>query len=529
MGRTSKWLRSLLGGKKESKQQHPGPLPDAPIPPSKDITVDESKKAPKEKRRWSFRRSVKDHTSDTIPTNIEPRPSSIESRISETDNEQSKHAIAVAAATAAAADAAVAAAQAAAAVVRLTSNGCTLSHVDLSREEWAATMIQSAFRGYLARRALRALKGLVKLQALVRGHMVRKQATATLHCMQALIRVQARVRARRVRMSEEGQAVQRRLLQRRQQESHSRKSNEGWNASTYSIEKQEAKAQSRQAAAMKRERALAYAISQQEIERRLEESAKIVEMDTGRLKPSSNKRNGSISESSSLEQSISANQFSASYPLYNSAVQSLQPPTRSPPQIEGQLASPILVSPSQSECVTASALRDLSPRTFSGQFGNVDDCTFSTAESSPQYFSAVSKAQAVRGPFTPSRPEYMETFLQDYSSFPNYMANTESSKAKVRSQSAPKQRPDYYSEKQLLLAKKRSSLSGAIENRSNSYGARMQRSSSHVGTTCKGYTYTSSIQLDKSTTSLRDSECDTASIYSGNYRRSLEPSSSKRC
>ena len=38
---------------------------------------------------------------------------------------------------------------------------------------------------------------------------------------------------------------------------------EGWNASTYSIEKQEAEAQSRQAAVMKRERALAYAISQQ--------------------------------------------------------------------------------------------------------------------------------------------------------------------------------------------------------------------------------------------------------------------------
>ncbi len=41
--------------------------------------------------------------------------------------------------------------------------------------------------------------------------------------MQALVRVQARVRARRVRMSEEGQAVQRQLWQRRQQ-LHPRKS-----------------------------------------------------------------------------------------------------------------------------------------------------------------------------------------------------------------------------------------------------------------------------------------------------------------
>lgn len=46
---------------------------------------------------------------------------------------------------------------------------------------------------------MRALKGLVKLQALVRGYLVRKQATATLHGMQALIRAQATVRAQKAR------------------------------------------------------------------------------------------------------------------------------------------------------------------------------------------------------------------------------------------------------------------------------------------------------------------------------------------
>lgn len=64
-----------------------------------------------------------------------------------------------------------------------------------------------------ARRALRALKGLVRLQALVRGHAVRKQAAITLRCMQALVRVQARVRARRVRLALESQTTQQKLQQ----------------------------------------------------------------------------------------------------------------------------------------------------------------------------------------------------------------------------------------------------------------------------------------------------------------------------
>ncbi|KAG0580981.1 hypothetical protein KC19_4G215300 [Ceratodon purpureus] len=131
-------------------------------------------------------------------------------------------------------------------------------------EDYAAIRIQAAFRAYLARRALLALKGLVRLQALVRGHTVRRQATITLRCMQALVRVQARVRARRVRMSEEGQAVQRQIRERRQLDCRPRRSMDGgWDDSTQTPEEIQAKILSKQEAALKRERALAYAFSHQ--------------------------------------------------------------------------------------------------------------------------------------------------------------------------------------------------------------------------------------------------------------------------
>lgn len=229
-------------------------------------------------------------------------------------------------------------------------------------------------------------------------------------------------------------------------------------------------------------------------------------------------------DSHSIEPSISSTTSATQYPPHdNWRLQSSQQ-AHSLPHHKGFTSAESLhrmtselyrlsVPKSGADILNAPVSQDFSPETVYEDYDYGEDSVFSTAQSSPQFSSA--KLGGKRGPFTP-RSEYAESLFEGYSGFPNYMANTESSKAKVRSQSAPKQRPDSY-ERNTVPSRRRISLQGAVDVRSSFDSARMQRSSSQVPSVRKGYQYAGPVMLDRSTMSLRDSQFETASARNGHY------------
>lgn len=104
---------------------------------------------------------------------------------------------------------------------------------------------------------------------------------------------------------------------------------------------------------------------------------------------------------------------------------------------------------------------------------------------SPQFFSATSRpGSSRRGPFTPTKSECSRSLFGGYSDYPNYMANTESFRAKARSQSAPKARPQY--EKSSSL-RKASAHGGGLAAGPGAAAAQRSASSLHAKFTNKAY------------------------------------------
>ncbi|KAL4312863.1 hypothetical protein GQ457_01G035140 [Hibiscus cannabinus] len=136
----------------------------------------------------------------------------------------------------------------------------------------SAIKIQAAFRGYMARRNFRALKGLVRLQGVVRGHNVKRQTITAMKYMQLLVRVQSQIQSRRIQMLENQARRQAQSKNDKEAESaygkwtfnHASESgNEYWDDSVLSKEEIEARMQRKVEAVIKRERAMAYAYSHQ--------------------------------------------------------------------------------------------------------------------------------------------------------------------------------------------------------------------------------------------------------------------------
>ncbi|PIN16731.1 hypothetical protein CDL12_10606 [Handroanthus impetiginosus] len=338
-------------------------------------------------------------------------------KLIEAENEQNRHAFSVALATAAAAEAAVAAAHAAAEVVRLAAAGRNL---DKSKEEMAAIKIQTAFRGYLARRALRALRGLVRLKSLVGGQSVKRQATSTLRCMQTLAHVQSEIRARRTRLSQENSAMQRHIQQKHEKELEKLRASiaENWDDSTQSKERIEANLQNRLEAAIRRERALAYAYSHQQTWRNSTNSPNHTFMDPNnprwgwswleRWMAARPWENGAA-----IDKELNGDHVSVKSTTSQSKIQSPTAQKRSRP--------PSRQSPSTPNSKLGRKIRPSSPR---GTYGTDDEL---------KSVNSVQSDRCRRHSIAGSSVRDDESLASSPATVRGYMASTESARAKSRS------------------------------------------------------------------------------------------------
>ncbi|KAK9265620.1 hypothetical protein L1049_021504 [Liquidambar formosana] len=150
--------------------------------------------------------------------------------------------------------------------IRKFANGTTSrkpGFIGMPIEDIAAIQIQTAFRAYMARKTLRRLKGEVRLQIQTRGHSVRKQASTTLNYLHSWSRIQAQIKARRLCMVTEGRIRQKKLENQLKLEAKLHDLEVEWCGGPEAMEEILSRIHQREEAAVKRERAMAYAFSHQ--------------------------------------------------------------------------------------------------------------------------------------------------------------------------------------------------------------------------------------------------------------------------
>ncbi|KAK4440024.1 protein IQ-DOMAIN 1 [Sesamum alatum] len=148
----------------------------------------------------------------------------------------------------------------------VVANGASVDNqgrLGLSLEDAAATHIQTAYRAYLARKTFRHMQGMVRLQNMVQRDSVKKQASTTLSRLHSWSRIQSQIRARRVHMVLEGRLRQKKLENQLKLEAKLHDLEVEWSGGSETIDEALARIHQREAAAVKRERAMAYAFSHQ--------------------------------------------------------------------------------------------------------------------------------------------------------------------------------------------------------------------------------------------------------------------------
>ncbi|KAH6829137.1 IQ-domain 9 [Perilla frutescens var. hirtella] len=148
----------------------------------------------------------------------------------------------------------------------LPANGASVDNqgsLALSIEKAAATKIQTAYRAYAARRSFRRIRGTVRLQTLVQRDSVKNQASTTLSRLHSWTKTQGQIRARRAHMVMEGRLRQKKLENQLKLEAKLHDLEVEWNGGSETMNEALAKIHHREEAAVRRERAMAYAFTHQ--------------------------------------------------------------------------------------------------------------------------------------------------------------------------------------------------------------------------------------------------------------------------
>ncbi|KAJ1258093.1 hypothetical protein BS78_10G047200 [Paspalum vaginatum] len=130
-------------------------------------------------------------------------------------------------------------------------------------EEWAATRIQNAFRKYKARKTLRCLRGVKRLCVVGQANPIKKQTAATLSYIQSWNKLQSEIRNRRAFMVTEGRNRKKKEENQMKLEAKLHNLQVEWNGGSDTMDEILARIQQREEAAVKRERAMAYAFNHQ--------------------------------------------------------------------------------------------------------------------------------------------------------------------------------------------------------------------------------------------------------------------------